>query len=153
MKKVILLVGLISILLVIGCVTQLSGQELTFETILKGDYSGHNERKDYVIRDSSEWEDLWGKVQSRVLPTPISAITDLPDIDFNDEMVIAVFQGSRSTGGYAIEITKIVEKENSVEVFVKETAPSPDSLVTQAFTQPHHIVKTKRVDKEVIFRR
>ena len=148
MKRIITLVGLISIVLAIVFVTQLSGHELTFEDISKGSYSGHDERNDYVIRDSSEWENLWGKVQSRVSPTP-----DLPDINFNDEMVIAVFQGSHSTGGYAIEITKIVEKENSVEVFVKETSPSPDSVVTQAFTQPYHIVKTKRVDKEVIFKR
>ena len=148
MKRIVTLVGLISILLISGCITQLSGQELTFETISKGSYSGHDERKDYVIRESSEWENLWGKVQSRVSPT-----SDLPDVNFNDEMVIAVFQGSHSTGGYAIEITKIVEKENSVEVFVKETSPSPDSMVTQAFTQPYHIVKTKRVDKEVIFKR
>ena len=148
MKKIIPLVGLISILLISGCITQRSGQELTFETISKGSYSGHDERKDYVIRESSEWENLGDKMQSRVSPTP-----DLPDVNFNDEMVIAVFQGSQSTGGYAIEITKIVEKENSVEVFIKETSPSPDSMVTQAFTQPYHIVKTKRVDKEVIFKR
>lgn len=68
-------------------------------------------------------------------------------------MVIAVFQGNHSTGGYAIKITQTVEKENSVEVFAKETSPSPDSMVTQAFTQPYHIVKTKRVDKEVLFKR
>ncbi len=68
-------------------------------------------------------------------------------------MVIAVFQGNRSTGGYAVEITQIVEKENSVEVFAKETSPSPDSMVTQAFTQPYRIVKTKRGDKEVVLKR
>ena len=151
MKRIILVVGLISILLASGCVTQLTGQELTFENISKGSYSGHNKRGDYVIKDSSELENLWDKMQSRVSHTPISAITDLPDVNFNDEMVIAVFQGTQSTGGYAIEITKIVEKEKSVEVFVKETSPSPDSLVTHAFTQPYHIVKIKRFDKEVIF--
>ena len=52
----------------------------------------------------------------------------------------------------SLRITKIIEKENSVEVFVKETSPSRESIVTQAFTEPYHIVKTKRVDKEVIFR-
>ncbi|MDD2665590.1 MAG: protease complex subunit PrcB family protein [Methanocellales archaeon] len=146
MKRVIIPLVLISMLLVSGCVTQLSGQELTFETISKGSSSDHDERKDYVIRDLSEWGTLWGKVHSRVSLTP-----PLPNVNFEDEMVIAVFQGSHPTGGYAIEITQIVEKESSIEVFVKETSPSPDSVVTQAFTQPYHIVKTKRVDKDVIF--
>ena len=74
-------------------------------------------------------------------------------INFNDEMIIAVFQGGHSSGGYSIKIKRINEKENSVEVFVKETSPSPLSGVTDALTQPYHIVKTKRVDKEVIFKR
>ncbi|MDD2777813.1 MAG: protease complex subunit PrcB family protein [Methanocellales archaeon] len=146
MKKVIIPLVLISILLVSGCVTQLSDQELTFETISKGSSSGHDERKDYVIKDLSEWGDLWSKMHSIVLPTP-----NPPNVNFEDEMIIAVFQGRHFTGGYAIEITQIVEKENSVEIFVKEISPPPDSMVTQAFTQPYHIVKVKRVDKEVVF--
>jgi len=123
-------------------------QELNFETISKRGYSGHDDRKDYVIKDNTAWNNLWDVVHSRMSPKP-----DFPNINFNDEMIIAVFQGSHSTGGYSIEITKIIKKENSVEVFVKETTPSPGSMVTQAITQPYHIVKTKKADKEVIFKR
>ena len=62
---------------------------------------------------------------------------------------LGVDQPAVPTGGYYIEITKIVEKENSVEVFARETSPSPGSLVTEAFTQPYHIVKMKKVDKRL----
>ncbi len=123
-------------------------QELTFETISKQSYSGHNSSQNYVITETSQWSNLWDIVHSTMTPKP-----DLPNVNFNNEMVIAVFQGSRLTGGYNIEITKIIEEENFVEVYVKETSPSPGDIVTQALTQPYHIVKTKRVDKKVIFKR
>ncbi len=123
-------------------------RELTFETISKEYVSSHDDSEDYVIKETSEWSNLWDIVYSTVTPKP-----DLPIIEFNDEMIIAVFMGYRSSGGYSIEITKIVEKENSIEIFVTETSPLPGSNVTDGIEHPHHIVKTEKVDKEVIFKR
>ena len=125
----------------------LTDEQTDFETVSEGNYSGHDDKKEYVIKDISQWKTLWSLVNSRAIPQ-----SDLPNINFDDEMVIAVFQGSHSTGGYSIEIVEILEKANSLEVTVKETSPSPGSIVTQAFTQPYHIIKTKKVDKEVLFR-
>ncbi|MDO8600821.1 MAG: protease complex subunit PrcB family protein [bacterium] len=125
-----------------------SDQKQSFETVAKRGYSGHYDRKDYVIKENSEWRSLWDIVNTTVAPRPV-----LPSIDFGNEMIIAVFQGNHSTGGYSIEIIEILEKANSLEVTVKETSPSPGSIVTQAFTQPFHIIKTKRIDKKVVFMR
>lgn len=123
------------------------GENLIFGTLLKGYYNGHDDRKDYVIKETSEWSNLWDIVVTW-LPKP-----DFPGIDFRDEMIVAVFQGNFSTGGYGVKITKIIENENFVEIFVEEISPSGGDPVTAAFSQPYHIVKMKRVDKEVIFRR
>ncbi len=123
-------------------------QELTFETISKQAYSGHEMKADYVIRDAEDWQDLWSITNSQIIPEP-----GMPNVDFNNEMIIAAFQGEHSTGGYSIEILKIIEKENSVEVFIRETTPEPGAILTQAFTQPYHIIKTKRVNKEVEFKK
>lgn len=122
-------------------------QDLAFKTISKENYSGHSDRKGYVIKDSFGWSNLWGVVHSTRSPKP-----ELPETNFNDEMIIAVFQGGQSTGGYGIEITKITEKEKSIEVFVNEKSPSQGSIVSHSFTQPYHIVKTKSVNKQVIFK-
>lgn len=127
---------------------QLPDRELTFKTLSMGYSSGYWDRKDYVIKEISEWKNLWDITHLKVSPKP-----DIPNINFNDKMVIAVFKGLRSTGGYRIEITEIIERENSVEVFVKEISPLPEDIVTMALTQPYHIVKIERVDKKVIFKR
>lgn len=123
-------------------------KELAFENISRGFSSGHDGRKDYVIKDNSEWSNLWDIVNSIRRPLPA-----LPVADFNNEMIIAVFQGAHSTGGYSTEITRIIEKDSSIEVFVKETSPSPGDMVAQVFTQPYHIVKIKKTDKQVLFLR
>lgn len=127
-------------------------KELIFVTILGGYYCGYDEsryggKKNYVINNNEDWQSLWNKVYSIQKPTP-----PLPTVDFSKDIVIAVFQGVQGSGGYSIEIIKIVEAENSIKVFVRETSPGPSCTVTDALTQPYHIIKISKTDKEVIFK-
>ncbi len=117
-----------------------------FETIEKGFYCGHSYSADYVIRDQSEWEKLWGKTNSIRSPRPI-----VPKIDFTNEMVLGVYLGQRSSGGYSIEITKLVKKTDCLEAHVTEGTPNRNMMVTMALTQPYHLVKTAKTDKEIKF--
>jgi hypothetical protein len=122
-------------------------QELAFDTIEIDTSSGHEETEYVVIKDEEEWNRIWDIVQSKRFPK-----REPPTVNFNEEMVVAVFQGNFATGGFSIEITRIVEKQDAIEIFVKEEKSAPGSFVTQAFTQPYHIVKIKNTDKEVIFK-
>lgn len=122
-------------------------RELMFKTIAKGYYSGHDERKNYVIINKDDWKNLWDKVNSIITPKPF-----LAEIDFSRNMIVAVFQGAQSTGGYAIDIVKVVETGNTLEVFVQEISPGRGCGVTFVVTQPYHIIEVQRVDKKVIFR-
>lgn len=109
---------------------------VNFETIDIGHYCSHRERGDYIIQTQQEWDDLWQK-------TFLSS-SEAPDIDFSSNIVIAVYMGERSTGGYRIEITNIGENEEHRRVYIRETRPSPFGGVTLALTQPYHIVKLNR---------
>lgn len=121
-------------------------KSLSFETIDKRFYSGHTEEKKYVITETKDWSNLWSRVKSTSYPKP-----QLPSIDFTKEIVIAVFQGEKNTGGYEIEITKIVENKRDLTVHVKEVSPGPKGSVSQAFTQPYHIIKLQKTGKKVKF--
>lgn len=140
-----ILIFLILILIFVAGCHQITQSNVSFETISKGFNSGHIEKKHYVIENEAEWKNLWGKTNSISIPQP-----ELPEVDFNKEMVIAVFQGEKSTGGYSIEIVNIVE-DSKITVFYKEFSPEPGDFVTQALTQPYHIVKIKKTDKEIVF--
>lgn len=119
------------------------GKNLEFETIEKKSYSGNSEKRNYVVKNSKEWNDLWIKkiVDKRMVPY----------IDFDKDMIIAVFQGEKTTGGYSIEINRITEKENVIEVSILETSPGPGCMVTKMLTSPYHIVKLAKQTKEIKF--
>jgi hypothetical protein len=116
--------------------------EVSFETIKQSAYSGYEERGRYVIQTAEAWASLRNKMAQGWRS---------PTIDFNQHMVIAVFQGLQNTGGFSITITDVVEYENYVKVSVTETAPGPDDIVTMALTQPAHIIKLERIEKKVVF--
>lgn len=118
--------------------------EKKFENIGLGVYCGHFLQGDYVVKDEQQWSNLWGKVNSINIPQ-----LALPLIDFNNDMVIAVFLGTKRTGGYSIKISGIKETDDCLEVSVVETAPG--GRVTMALTQPYHLIKTSLTDKEVKF--
>jgi len=121
---------------------------VSFFTIEKGFRSGIKERKFVAIRTEKEWADLW-----RLHEGPFSPEQHISLIDFKQEMVIAVFSGEKRTGGYGIEIRRVEEnlEKSQLEVFFLETHPSPKSMLTQALTQPYHIVKLKKVDVPLVF--
>lgn len=117
-------------------------KKLEFETIKKENHVYYKKIENLVIKNGKEWIDLWNLLGYSLLPSLI---------DFNKEMVIAVFQGEKSTGGYSIEINRITEKENEIEVSVLETSPGPGCMVTKALTSPYHIVKLAKQIKEIKF--
>lgn len=116
-----------------------------FETIDKGYYCGHTSSAEYVVRDASEWQRLWKQTRNSV-PQPA-----VPEIDFSKEMVLGAYLGQKSSGGYGIKISRVQERDNCLEVDVKESAPEPGMITTMALTQPYHLVKTALTDKEVKF--
>ncbi|MHA2064771.1 MAG: protease complex subunit PrcB family protein [Candidatus Thorarchaeota archaeon] len=85
------------------------------------------------IVDPDTWMDVWLKMELYVNPVP-----HLPDIDFDRNVVFAVFAGDRPTGGYFINITSIVVSEWRYDVYILE---QDFGGVTQALTYPYHIVR------------
>jgi hypothetical protein len=112
----------------------------------KGNHCGYTEPERLVVKTKDQWGEVWGKMHRLRLSTP-----ELPVIDFKKEMVIAVFMGERKTGGYEIEIKKIVERENEIIVEVEERGPPPESLQTMALTQPYHLIVIPKSSLPVTF--
>jgi len=146
MNKGIILIGIITIISLSNLTDCVEENIVEFETTIKGAYCGHNESGNYVIKNESDWENLWDTVYSHKTPKP-----SLPKIDFTQHMVIAVFMGEKSSGGYNIEIVKVKEKNNIFEVYIEEHTPAPWTVVTEVFTQPFHIIKMRLIDTDAKF--
>jgi len=120
-----------------------------FKTIAKGVRSSIREPSQIAIRSQTEWQKLWRQhTSTSTAPAPLSPI------DFEKEIVAAVFLGEKPTGGYNVEISSAEIADSALTVFVKETFPKPGAIVTQGFTQPFHIVRIETTGvKTVNFRR
>lgn len=79
----------------------------------------------------------------------------LPKVDFEKEMVLAVFAGEKRTGGHRIQLEKVLLKQSQTKpkyyVLYRETAPPADAMVTMALTYPSHVVVVPKVTSEVMF--
>jgi hypothetical protein len=112
--------------------------EIAMKTVFKDADLQQNQKQNLVIKSADEWKNKLGK--------------DAPStINFDDSMVIAVFAGQRTSGGNDIEIKKIVDHDNNIEVDVEETSPGSSCITTSVINYPSHIVTIPQSDKEVKF--
>ena len=72
-------------------------------------------------------------------------------VDFEKEALIFVFAGTFNTGGYSINVDSVKRiAKNKISVIFSITSPSPDSLVTQAFTHPSIAISIKASKTDII---
>lgn len=71
------------------------------------------------------------------------------DIDWAKQMVVVVSGGSRSTGGYRVEVTGLVIKDKTMTV--KWKLHSPEGIATSAFTHPSEVVLVPKFAGKVVF--
>ncbi len=125
-----------------------AAERVPFVTIDQGFRSGVRERKFLVIKNEAEWKKLWQTHAQPQVPAK-----ELPPVDFDKEMVVAVFLGEKPTGGYKAEITAIEEdrEKGQLRIVTRESKPPTGSIAIQALTQPYHIVRVKRSDLTTTF--
>ena len=122
---------------------------LTFTTIARGQYSGVK----VIVADSFKKESrlnffsLW-----KTHELSADVLHDQPKIDFDRNMVIAVFRGEQNTGGFDVNIKAIEESDKEIIVRGEISDPEDGMMLTQAFTQPHHIVSVKKSNKPIRYK-
>lgn len=86
-------------------------------------------------RDEAQMRLLWAQHKD----------TQPPYVDFSREMVVAVFLGTRPTGGYAVVIESITRTGTDLDVLSSEGRPGAGCIVSQALTTPYVLVRVPRV--------
>jgi hypothetical protein len=110
--------------------------QVSFHTVLKGYRSGVRDSLEAIARNQPEWSALW-KRHASIEPN----LAPPPAIDFSKEIVVAVFLGEKPTGGHDVEIVGAERSDGTLLISFVEKSPRPGGVVTQAFTQPFHIVR------------
>lgn len=125
---------------------------LTISPILIGDgnlYGNGKEnltKQNLIISNNNAWTELMDKMNSANNETANFTETE---IDFSHFILLAAFDEIKMSGGYAIEITSIVENRHDLTVTIRRHAP--EGVVYTVITQPYYIVKIPTTDKRIIF--
>lgn len=102
-----------------------------------------------IITTEAELQELYSKTSFDLREIDGKFFPILPDYkpDFSKEMVIAVFQGQRPTTGYGIELTSIIETEDSLVISSNLLEPS-SGMAGAAITHPGHYVVCRKIENK-----
>jgi hypothetical protein len=115
------------------------------KTIESTQSSGVERPRQAVARTQEAWLALWKE--------HAGAGRSAPRVDFPSRMAVAVFLGSRSTGGYSVDILGTRLEGATLVVEWRERAPDPRDITAQVLTSPAHLVEMPSHPGEVRFER
>lgn len=107
----------------------------------RGQNGGGDLSRQVAMSDES-WSRMWSMVGQR----PPRAL------DSTREMAVLIAIGERPTGGYRVDVVRTTNEGGVLVVEYVQRAPSPDQVVTQAFTNPWVIAVIPRSSLPVRFR-
>jgi len=112
----------------------------------KSFHSGETGQKRVVIKNQKEWEAVWTVMTGNVAPKPAT-----PVVDFDSQVILAVFMGKRNSGGYSVSIADITDVDAKRVVRVVENNPPRDAITAAVLTSPYHVVLVTKTDLPVVF--
>ena len=129
------------LMILVGCVAVESQGATPMRGVARGVFSGIGEARQEIIKDQRAWQQFWARHSVQV-----KSAGKLPEIDFTNDMVIAVTMGRQRTGGFTIEIDNVEVVDQKLKVSIKRTAPQPGAMSIQVLTAPFHFVAVPKSD-------
>ena len=115
-------------------------QQVVWEVVASGTQAPGVQAARYeIITNRQQLVSFWTRVHAAQLEPP-----PVPDADFARETLIAIFQGQKPTGGYAVEPRRVAIEQGELYVDVEFVEPAAGDIVTQALTSPWTLVRVLR---------
>jgi hypothetical protein len=114
----------------------------TMKNVDKGPMSAIDTARQVTARTPAEFATLWKSH---------AADRKMPEVDFDSNMVVGIFLGSRPTAGFGVEIVSAQPEGGALVVKYKETRPSRDAISAQVITSPFHLVAVPKFEGTVRF--
>ena len=99
--------------------------------VAKGDMSGVQTMRQVTVRTAAEWQKLWKEH---------SPDEKIPAVDFNSNMVVGIFLGSKPSAGYQVEILNVRPEGNDLVVEYVQKQPGRGMMSAQMLTEPYDLV-------------
>lgn len=122
-------------------------EEIPFSEVKKDHYASLEVgAQNRVIRQEQVFREMWNKLYADHSPVP-----EVPEIDFEERMVLLTVLGQRPTGGYGLRIEKVAVADGELGVHLIKSEAGDNCATTQALTNPIHIVTIPASRSEVTF--
>ena len=112
-------------------VALMSAQTPSFTSVAKGDMSEQQTMKQVTVRTAAEWSALWKDHAPTV---------KMPNVDFDKNMVVGIFLGSKASAGHDVEIVGVRTQEKDLIVEYVQKQPGRGTMAAQILTEPYHLV-------------
>jgi len=99
-----------------------------------------------IVVNTQEKMDLNFTKHTNSCPNPVD-----PNIDFTKNFLVGIFSGEKSTSGYGIKITSIVENSCQIVVNFYEHGPQSGEAITQTPTNPSDFILIPKTTKPIYF--
>ena len=127
-----------------GCNNSPELEPVPYRIIAQGSYSNISLQQRMLVTSPTQLKILW----RTHAPTKRNA---LPAVNFDEEMVIAYFAGQFPSGGYRVEIIRLVETDTGLQIDIKLHRPAKDAMVSLALSQPYIMIATESSDEKIYF--
>lgn len=115
-------------------------RDVPFEVVAQGSQAAGVEGPDYrMLTTRDELVRAWNQAHGTSLNVP-----PLPSVDLGRETLVAVFLGTKPTGGYGLDVESVTVEGGDLYVDVVEMTPPADAITTQALTNPWLILRVPR---------
>lgn len=122
------------------------------QELLRGNLSSIHSNECVVVRNKDEWQTLWKRHGAVQFPPPSP-----PAVNFDKEMVLAVFLGERPSAGYSVEVRAIdwteasegTDSPGNLAVYAREKRPAEGSIQPQVLVTPFQMLLVPKVEGQV----
>ncbi|WP_316635735.1 protease complex subunit PrcB family protein [uncultured Flavobacterium sp.] len=99
-----------------------------------------------IVANSQEKMDQYFKKHDKTCPNSSD-----PTIDFTKNFLVGIFSGLKSTSGYTIKMTSIIENKCQLVINFYEKAPLPGETISTAATYPSDFILIPKTSKPIVF--
>jgi len=125
--------------------TSVDDELIEFTPVMEGlPYYSQKESLEKLVTNEDDWKDVWEDIYSGSSFQPT-----IPDINFMEKDLVAIFLGERRNGGYHVQIDKIrfLEEGTSKDLKISyhEDVPGKDCFVPAVLTYPGLVVSIPKL--------
>ena len=138
------------VMLMFSCNSAQNSENMNPTLIAEGNLYGNGNdglvENNMVLKNQTEWKEV--AAQLNKLNANIKE-DQIKTVDFKKQMVIVLIDQQRTKGGYAIKISGVKNKEESVVINLRKS--QTEGMATMVMTQPYYVGTIPKTDKEIEF--